>query len=38
MSEDLFAPFQLGDLTLANRVVVAPMTRNRADGLGVAPR
>lgn len=31
MSADLFAPFTLGDLTLANRMVMAPMTRNRAD-------
>lgn len=36
MQENLFAPVQLGDLTLANRVVMAPMTRNRADGDGVA--
>lgn len=34
---DLFDPFQLGDLTLANRMVMAPMTRNRADKDGVAP-
>ncbi len=27
---DLFAPFQLGDLTLSNRFVMAPLTRNRA--------
>lgn len=26
-----FEPLQLGDLRLANRVVMAPMTRNRAD-------
>ncbi len=31
MSVDLFEPFQLGDLTLSNRMVMAPMTRNRAD-------
>jgi N-ethylmaleimide reductase len=37
MPQDLFAPFQLGDLTLANRFVMAPMTRNRADESGVAP-
>jgi N-ethylmaleimide reductase len=37
MSESLFAPFQLGSLTLANRMVMAPMTRNRADRSGVAP-
>jgi len=30
MSADLFEPFQLGDLALANRMVMAPMTRNRA--------
>ena len=37
MSADLFEPFQLGDLTLANRMVMAPMTRNRADENGVVP-
>ncbi len=37
MSADLFAPFQIGDLTLANRMVMAPMTRNRADENGVVP-
>lgn len=37
MSADLFEPFQLGDLTLANRLVMAPMTRNRADENGVVP-
>lgn len=31
MSGDLFESFQLGDLTLSNRIVMAPMTRNRAD-------
>ncbi|MEW6561617.1 MAG: alkene reductase [Pseudomonadota bacterium] len=35
MSADIFEPFQLGDLTLANRMVVAPMTRNRADRSGI---
>lgn len=33
MTEDaslLFSPFQLGDLQLKNRVVMAPLTRNRA--------
>ena len=35
VSTDLFAPFQLGDLTLENRMVMAPMTRNRADGDGL---
>ena len=29
MSTDLFAPFRLGPLELANRIVMAPMTRNR---------
>jgi N-ethylmaleimide reductase len=33
---DLFAPFQLGPLLLPNRVVMAPMTRNRA-GAGNVP-
>ena len=37
MSADLFEPFQLGDLTLANRMVMAPMTRNRADENGLVP-
>lgn len=31
MSVDLFEPYQLGDMTLSNRMVMAPMTRNRAD-------
>ena len=35
MPADLFQPFQLGELTLANRMVMAPMTRNRADRNGV---
>ena len=33
----MFEPFQLGDLTLANRLIMAPMTRNRADEYGVVP-
>ena len=37
MSADLFEPFQLGDLTLSNRMAMAPMTRNRADENGVVP-
>jgi NADH:flavin oxidoreductase / NADH oxidase family len=37
MSTGLFAPFQPGDLTLANRLVMAPMTRNRAGEDGVVP-
>jgi len=33
---DLFAPYQLGGIELANRIVMAPLTRNRA-GAGEAP-
>lgn len=33
---DLLSPVGLGDLTLPNRVVMAPMTRSRAVGEGVA--
>src|SRR6202451_1222199 len=33
---DLFSPFRLGPLTLPNRIVMAPMTRNRA-GSGNVP-
>ena len=29
--QDLFQPLQLGDITLANRMVMAPLTRNRAE-------
>lgn len=36
MTTDLFAPYRLGGLELANRFVMAPMTRNRA-GQGGAP-
>ncbi len=32
---DLFHPTTLGDLDLANRIVMAPMTRSRADERGV---
>ncbi len=31
----LFEPLQLGELRLANRIVMAPMTRNRAEADGV---
>lgn len=31
MFRHLFLPLRLGDLDLANRIVMAPMTRNRAD-------
>lgn len=37
MSADIFDPIQLGDLILANRMVMAPMTRNRADQNGIVP-
>ena len=33
---ELFKPYRLGDIELANRIVMAPLTRNRA-GLGNAP-
>ncbi|MHB8252528.1 MAG: alkene reductase [Acidiferrobacter sp.] len=33
---DLFTPVTVGDLTLSNRVVMAPLTRNRA-GVGLVP-
>lgn len=33
----LFTPFQLGDLSLPNRVVMAPLTRNRALADGDVP-
>lgn len=36
MQADLFATFQLGSLSLANRMVMAPMTRNRAVSSGEA--
>lgn len=35
MSADIFDPFKMGDLTLPNRMVMAPMTRNRADQNGI---
>ena len=34
MTQQLFTPTTLGDLQLANRIVMAPMTRNRADADG----
>lgn len=37
MSIDLFTPLTLGPLTLPNRVVMAPMTRNRAGEGDVPP-
>ncbi|MCC7305546.1 MAG: alkene reductase [Alphaproteobacteria bacterium] len=33
--DKLFEPFKLGDITLENRVVMAPMTRSRANAEGV---
>ena len=35
---DLFTPISLGDLTLANRVIMAPLTRNRATMPGNVPQ
>ena len=35
MTRHLFVPLRLGELELANRIVMAPMTRNRADAHGV---
>ena len=38
MSETpLFQPFQLGELSLQNRIVMAPLTRSRSDDAGVPP-
>jgi len=31
MTQDLLTPFRLGMLDLPNRIVMAPMTRNRGD-------
>ena len=31
---DLFTPYQLGPYSLANRMVMAPLTRNRAPTAG----
>ncbi len=35
MTTDLFAPVSLGPLTLSNRIVMAPLTRSRAQAGGV---
>ncbi len=35
-STDLFDPVQLGDYRLANRIVMAPLTRSRASAAGTA--
>uniref|UniRef100_UPI000A93542D oxidoreductase n=1 Tax=Nocardia yamanashiensis TaxID=209247 RepID=UPI000A93542D len=37
MSADLFGPFRVGEMTLANRMVMAPLTRNRAQADGTVP-
>ena len=37
MTTNLFAPLQMGPYTLANRIVMAPLTRNRA-GAGNVPQ
>jgi N-ethylmaleimide reductase len=34
---DLFAPVSLGDMRLSNRIVMAPLTRARADLAGLQP-
>jgi N-ethylmaleimide reductase len=36
--DPLFQPFQLGALPLPNRIVMAPLTRSRADAGTLAPR
>ncbi len=35
--EALFQPYQLGPLTLSNRIVMAPLTRSRSNDEGVPP-
>ena len=35
--QELLQPYRLGDITLKNRVVMAPMTRSRADNKEKAP-
>ena len=37
MTEKLFSPLTIGSLTLANRIVMAPLTRNRAKPDGDVP-
>src|SRR3712207_1315321 len=37
MTDTIFTSWNLGGVELANRVVMAPMTRNRADAEGVLP-
>ena len=35
---DLFSPISLGELILPNRIIMAPLTRNRAAVPGNIPR
>lgn len=37
MEKKLFQPYQMGDIALANRIVMAPLTRSRADRETDAP-
>jgi N-ethylmaleimide reductase len=37
MPNPLFAPFELGEVPLANRIVMAPLTRSRSGTDGVPP-
>jgi N-ethylmaleimide reductase len=37
LDEALLAPYTLGDLRLKNRIVMAPLTRTRADNQGKVP-
>jgi N-ethylmaleimide reductase len=37
LSDDLFQPVQLGRYRLANRIVMAPLTRSRASADGPVP-
>src|ERR1700752_4883804 len=36
-TESLFSPYVLGDLKLKNRIVMAPLTRTRAENRGKVP-
>ena len=36
-TEVLFTPYTLGDLQLKNRIVMAPLTRTRAENQGKVP-
>ena len=36
-TEALLSPYTLGDLQLKNRIVMAPLTRTRADNQGKVP-